>query len=265
MLSPLKARRGFTLVELLVVVGVIAMLIALLLPALRKAREQARAVVCLANIRQIGNYAMLYANAHRDVIPTGIMEGRQPPSGGWVADSWFEYYKRWNEGVFNELASGKLGCPKNTTAKSSPPYAFIVPTGTPRAGEVRTYPFGQAWGTVDSYSFKGIRRSAIENGSRYVISVDSAWQDQGLGRYLRDEFPRASQAFAPQGNIGPGGQYRGIWLAHNRRANALFCDGHAESLTARQLQTEVSNRHNATVGLFYRWDENRFLRWDAVP
>src|SRR5687768_13096206 len=55
-------RRGFSLVELLVVIGVIAILIALLMPALVRAREQAKSVQCQSNLRQVGVMLMIYAN-----------------------------------------------------------------------------------------------------------------------------------------------------------------------------------------------------------
>lgn len=58
--------RGFTLVELLVVIGVIAMLIALLLPALSAARTQARLVTCSSNLRQMGQLLTLYATQNRN-------------------------------------------------------------------------------------------------------------------------------------------------------------------------------------------------------
>jgi prepilin-type N-terminal cleavage/methylation domain-containing protein/prepilin-type processing-associated H-X9-DG protein len=63
------AFRAFTLVELLVVIGIIAVLIAILLPTLSKAREQSKRAVCLANLRTIGQAMITYANDHRDRLP----------------------------------------------------------------------------------------------------------------------------------------------------------------------------------------------------
>ena len=62
-------RRAFTLVELLVVIGIIAVLLGLLLPALNKAREQARATQCLSNLRQLGQAAFEYANSNHGYFP----------------------------------------------------------------------------------------------------------------------------------------------------------------------------------------------------
>ncbi len=109
--SCLARRVGFTLVELLVVIAIIAVLMSLLLPALSRARQQARLTVCQSNLHQIAVATLAYSVSNRSIYCSGPFDNRRDNSYGridqfgWLADM--------VNGEYLEGGPGRFLCPSN--------------------------------------------------------------------------------------------------------------------------------------------------------
>jgi len=86
----MRIRRGFTLIELLVVIAIIALLMAILMPTLKRAREQGQRAVCLSNVRQLGLAWILYADDNDDKLVSSEAGGPWANLYGepWVGMTW---------------------------------------------------------------------------------------------------------------------------------------------------------------------------------
>jgi prepilin-type N-terminal cleavage/methylation domain-containing protein len=110
--------RAFTLVELLVVIGIIALLISILLPSLARVREQANVIKCAANLRSVGQSVQLFANEHEGRVPHGMVSPSGVGGGFWLdlfyAKDFFKLRDKY--GMTEQL----LVCPSNLPSRDAP-------------------------------------------------------------------------------------------------------------------------------------------------
>ena len=114
-----STRPGFTLVELLVVIGIISILISLLLPALRKAREQAQRVVCANRVKQLVTAVHMYANESKGHLPDGKRDRDRWEHCVWISQATYDSLVRFageprgrpGPPVIGEVGDRALVCP----------------------------------------------------------------------------------------------------------------------------------------------------------
>jgi prepilin-type processing-associated H-X9-DG protein len=271
-LSPRRVpTRGCTLVELLVVIGIIALLITILLPSLRNARESAIRVKCMSNIRQLTSLSILYATQNRGALPPFH---NRPAMANDPTDTFVNATPYWFSQTFRDymmrrynLTRSLVYCPANPDwnrdelwnfPNSNPPYTangsvwgYVYVGGNPDLARNPNWSGGP--GTrFDHANFEPNTRLyyAVKTSDKPAPKV--IWFDltrsnaSSAGGYFRSGYgsnhitaQEASPGIMPPGTGG---------------TNVGFADGHVEWRAQKEMKVRIFDSGNiASAGVKVYW------------
>lgn len=228
---------GFTLVELLVVIGIIALLISILLPALSKAQDSARTIQCGSNQRQIGLALLAYTNDNKQVLPPFAADN-------WGGPYWMDYLERY-------LPHGSVQAVDWDGKLNTYNAVFFCPS------EFTHHPSLVDYAAPQDLFHRGtpVKIVQIQRASERVMLCDSSELNPAGARwgswqvYSPGAFASVAAVISPDA-FGP------CVPRHGKAMNFLFVDGHVEPWAmrpmddARLLQLQ---RAFGSLGFPYWW------------
>jgi prepilin-type N-terminal cleavage/methylation domain-containing protein/prepilin-type processing-associated H-X9-DG protein len=288
MLQPASSRvrrrtGGFTLVELLVVIGIIAVLVALLLPALNKARQQAVQIQCMSNLRQFGVIDQMYMNLYRDWHMPAWW-GSQTASSSAALRRYFAGLYEFRRGLslailddskpYRAYVTKKWYCPNALRGSDPSPYDGPDPdtgeqyyplhysTGMNVQGvdtALMTAPGAPSWdpratqadpALPDEEEFHGFKRSQVKRPAEKLHFVDAMYYAvnvYGSGIYpgWNNRVSNYDQTGENTSTTNPYNPQRTVAWRHNHGANVVFFDGHGEWLRKDKIYTRDANGYIA--------------------
>ena len=275
------ARGGFTLVELLVVIGIIAVLISILLPVLSRARQQANKIKCMANLRSIGQGLNIYAADNRGSLPFGFWSGPNN-TFDWTTLLVNELNNRYGTsytqspqaGVDRPGSRAVFLCPEVAQLHTGDSYITDYSCHPRVMPDLATFDFSLGHGYLKPYKLSQIRRpteiavifdGTLENAipgspaSADAFAIDGGrlykppYLTTNYGKDLPD-VPIDMSAWGPGGsaadiNTDRDANVGNIRFRHvgDKQANVLFVDGHVESFTISADHVPSLLRRNVSV------------------
>ena len=199
--SSFERKHNFTLIELLVVIAIIAILAAMLLPALNKARETARKITCLSQLKTMASAMLMYADQNRERIPPGLRYN------SWSAGNFW-----WS--ILIQTVNAKAPAKNYNTVMNGYYKIFVCPTEKiPTGANAPNY----------QYSHYGVNYR-FTHYSAPVRKIVSAAKPSAVALQM-DSNVRTSYAVKEDKNSTNGASQRHI----KGRSNTSFLDGHAET------------------------------------
>ena len=227
--------RAFTLVELLVVISIIALLLAILMPSLRKARLQSQAVVCASHMHQFGIACVMYAADNDDFFPPYCNQTEYYiPAYRITGTMWLQTLSPY---VGGPRVSQGPPTPerKEESERSYQIISELLRCPTRKAWIGVHYGYGAPFVIVDR-SFPGYRYGSIKKPSTWIAMLDTY---DGWGMYSPNGWPftedRDHDGIPDTGSLIAVKYNFGAPKAHGDSCSIALCDGHVEKLPFKKF------------------------------